>query len=40
MKNRKNVSFYAKIDFFYFLFFIVVVVVAAAQADVNALKSI
>ena len=39
MKNRKNVSFYAKIDFFFF-FFIVVVVVAAAQADVNALKSI
>ena len=38
MKNRKNVSFYAKIDFFFF--FIVVVVVAAAQADVNALKSI
>ena len=39
MKNRKNVSFYAKIDFFFF-FLIVVVVVAAAQADVNALKSI
>ena len=35
MKNRKNVNFYAKIEFV-----LVVVVVAAAQADVNALKSI
>ena len=37
MKNRKNVNFYAKIEF---VLVVVVVVVAVAQADVNALKSI